>query len=210
MPMETAGSGADSERSAHTRSTLTRSTLTRSTLTRSTLTRSAAETRALGADLALMLKAGDVVALRGDLGAGKTCLIQGICQGLQVDDIVNSPTFILVNEYAGRIGTRAVAVYHFDLYRLTHPAELIDLGVEDYFSAGAVCLFEWAERGGEVLPLPRWEVELEYVGEEERRIAWQRTGAGAGDEIAPPPTEAARAACTSAARKSASTQRRRA
>ena len=187
MPMDTAGSGRSSERSA---------------VTRSAVTRSAAETRALGADLALMLKAGDVVALRGDLGAGKTCLIQGICQGLQVDDVVNSPTFILVNEYAGCIGTLAVPVYHFDLYRLTHPAELIDLGVEDYFSAGAVCLFEWAERGGEVLSLPRWEVELEHVGDEERRIAWQRVGGGAGDEIAPPQTEVAR--------ESASTQRRRA
>ena len=145
---------------------------TTSAVTRSAVTRSASATRELGVELARLLKAGDVVALRGDLGAGKTCLIQGVCQGLKVEDVVNSPTFIIVNEYAGRIGTQDVRVFHFDLYRLTHPAELVDLGVEDYLDAGGVCFFEWAERGGEVLPVPRWEVELEYLGDEERRISW--------------------------------------
>jgi tRNA threonylcarbamoyladenosine biosynthesis protein TsaE len=136
------------------------------------VTRSPEETQALGHDLALLLQPGDVVALRGDLGAGKTCLIQGVCNGLQVEDVVNSPTFILVNEYAGKIGTTDVPVYHFDLYRLTHPAELVDLGIEDYIDAGGVSLFEWAERGAELLPVPRWDIELVQTTDDERRISW--------------------------------------
>jgi tRNA threonylcarbamoyladenosine biosynthesis protein TsaE len=143
-----------------------------STVERCAVTRSPEETRELGAQLALLLQPGDVVALRGDLGAGKTCLIQGVCQGLQVDDVVNSPTFMLVNEYAGRIGAMDIPVYHFDLYRLAHPAELVDLGVEDYLSAGGVSLFEWAERGAQLLPRPRWDVGLEQTADDERRISW--------------------------------------
>tara|TARA_Y100001960_G_scaffold320308_1_gene392989 strand:- start:287 stop:778 length:492 start_codon:yes stop_codon:yes gene_type:complete len=144
---------------------------------RSETTQSAEQTQSLGAELAAMLRPGDVVALRGELGAGKTCLIQGICRGLQVEDVVNSPTFILVNEYTGRIAGRRIAtteipVYHFDLYRLADAAELVDLGVEDYLGAGGVCLFEWAERADNLLPVPRWNVELEQIGEDERTISW--------------------------------------
>ena len=149
----------------------------RSSISRSETTQSAVQTQSLGAELAVMLRPGDVVALRGDLGAGKTCLIQGICRGLQVEDVVNSPTFILVNEYvgriaAGKIATTDIPVYHFDLYRLADAAELVDLGVEDYLGAGGVSLFEWAERADNLLPAPRWNVELEQIGDDERRISW--------------------------------------
>lgn len=144
----------------------------RSSISRFETTQSAVQTQSLGAELAVMLRPGDVVALRGDLGAGKTCLIQGICRGLQVEDVVNSPTFILVNEYVGRIATTDIPVYHFDLYRLADAAELVDLGVEDYLGAGGVSLFEWAERADNLLPVPRWNVELEQIGDDERRISW--------------------------------------
>ncbi len=144
----------------------------RSQIRRSVITRSAQQTRALGEELALLLQPGDVLALQGDLGAGKTCLIQGICQGLQVEDVVNSPTFILVNEYAGRIDTTEIPVYHFDLYRLADAAELVDLGLEDYIGAGGISLFEWAERAADLLPEPRWDIELEQIADDERQISW--------------------------------------
>ena len=146
--------------------------VTRSPISRSVITRSAQQTRALGAELALLLQPGDVLALQGDLGAGKTCLVQGICHGLHVEDVVNSPTFILVNEYAGRIATTEIPVYHFDLYRLADAAELVDLGLEDYTGAGGISLFEWAERGAGLLPEPRWDIELEQTADDERRISW--------------------------------------
>ncbi len=146
--------------------------VTRSQMSRSVITRSAQQTRALGAELASLLQPGDVLALQGDLGAGKTCLIQGICQGLHVEDVVNSPTFILVNEYYGRIAATQIPVYHFDLYRLADAAELVDLGLEDYIGAGGISLFEWAERGADLLPQPRWDIELEQIADDERRISW--------------------------------------
>jgi tRNA threonylcarbamoyladenosine biosynthesis protein TsaE len=134
------------------------------------ITRSAAETRALGRDLAARLTPGEVVALVGDLGSGKTCLAQGICEGLGVPDPVTSPTFILINEYQGRIGTRAVPVYHLDLYRLADAGELEDLGAEEYLYGNGICLVEWAERAAALLPAQRWEIRLEQAGAEERRI----------------------------------------
>ena len=87
-------------------------------------THSAAQTHALGAALGRLLAPGDVVAFRGDLGSGKTCMIQGVCEALQVADYVTSPTFILINEYAGQYRGRDLPVYHFDLYRLRSADEL--------------------------------------------------------------------------------------
>lgn len=138
------------------------------------ITRSAAETRALGRELATRLAPGEVVALIGDLGSGKTCLAQGICEGLGVPDPVTSPTFILINEYQGRLGTRALPVYHLDLYRLADPGELEDLGIEEYFYGQGVCLVEWAERAVAHLPARHWEIRLEPAGTEERRITVSR------------------------------------
>ena len=134
------------------------------------ITRSAEQTRELGKALAERLEMGDVVAFSGDLGTGKTCMIQGVCAGLGVEDYVNSPSFILINQYLGRRDERVFPVYHFDLYRLTGPPDLEELGVEEYFYAQGICLLEWAERAGALLPDQRWEVVLHYLGPEERRI----------------------------------------
>ncbi|HLJ82532.1 MAG TPA: tRNA (adenosine(37)-N6)-threonylcarbamoyltransferase complex ATPase subunit type 1 TsaE [Ktedonobacterales bacterium] len=103
---------------------------------------SAEETRRLGILLGGMLAAGDVVLLTGDLGAGKTAFTQGIGAGLGVTSMINSPTFTILKEYAGR-----VPLYHFDLYRIEDPDELPALGFEDYFGGDGVCVVEWAERG---------------------------------------------------------------
>ena len=142
----------------------------------SIVSQSAAETQDLGIRLAAQLKPGDTVALDGDLGAGKTCMIQGICRGLQVSDWVNSPTFILINEYTGHLDGVAVPIYHFDLYRIRSTVDLEELGADEYFSGGGICLVEWANKGGPLLPLRRREVFLEWVGEDERRVTIRHLG----------------------------------
>lgn len=129
-----------------------------STLTSSSLE----ETGAIGRDLAGRLRRGDCVALFGDLGSGKTCLIQGICKGLKVTDAVTSPTFILVNEYRGRDQDGALLpVYHFDLYRLDGPDDLIDLGWDDYLDRNGICLIEWADCARGLLPPQTISIRIE-------------------------------------------------
>lgn len=141
-------------------------------------THSPDETQALGQTLGATLKPGAVVAFRGDLGSGKTCMIQGICQAFQVHDYVTSPTFILINEYAGKRAERPVPIYHFDLYRLNGEEDLEALGAEEYFYGDGVCLVEWAERAGELLPRDRVDVALEYGGDELRQITVELVGRG--------------------------------
>ena len=141
-------------------------------------THSPDETQALGQALGATLKPGAVVAFRGDLGSGKTCMIQGICQAFQVHDYVTSPTFILINEYGGKRAERPLRIYHFDLYRLNGEEDLEALGAEEYFYGDGVCLVEWAERAGELLPRDRVDVALEYGGDELRKITVELVGRG--------------------------------
>ncbi len=138
------------------------------------VTHSAGETQALGVELGRSLAPGEVISFYGDLGSGKTCMIQGICQALDVTDYVTSPTFILINEYGGKLGGRIVPVYHFDLYRLAGPDELEALGADEYFYGSGVCVVEWAERAGDLLPEWSREVRLEHVQGDERRIEIRR------------------------------------
>lgn len=91
-----------------------------------------------------------VYAFRGEMGAGKTTLITEICRQLGVDDIANSPSFSIVNEY--RSETTAELIYHFDFYRLDSIEEAIEIGTEDYFDSGALCFIEWPERIEDLLP----------------------------------------------------------
>lgn len=128
-------------------------------------TRSEAETLELGERLAPELKQGDVVALYGDLGSGKTHLIQGICKGLGVVTHVSSPTFTIVNEY------HAVEcpVYHFDFYRVKSAEEIRDIGFEEYVDGKGICLIEWAEKAAQFLP-KRWlNIHLSLGEQEEMR-----------------------------------------
>lgn len=142
-------------------------------------TTSAEQTAQAGRELATLLRAGDLVALQGDLGAGKTCLIQGIAEALGVTEVVNSPTFVLLNIYEGRGGLR---VYHFDLYRLATSEELEDIGALEFFHDPAgISLVEWAERVPELLPAQRWDVRLAHgASADERTIHWQPTAAAHG------------------------------
>ncbi len=106
-----------------------------------------AQTEALGATLAKTLRPGDVVAFFGDLGAGKTAFVRGMAAGLGVREPVTSPTYTIVNEYlSGKL-----PLFHFDLYRLTGPDDLFDIGWEDYLDRGGVCAVEWSERVREAL-----------------------------------------------------------
>ncbi|MDA0334792.1 MAG: tRNA (adenosine(37)-N6)-threonylcarbamoyltransferase complex ATPase subunit type 1 TsaE [bacterium] len=148
-------------------------------------TTGAAQTAAFGRQLATVLSPGDLVALSGDLGAGKTCLIQGIAEGLGVTEVVNSPTFVLLNVYTGRSDAgAALSVYHFDLYRLATRDELEDIGALEFFDdPQGISLVEWAERMPELLPARRWEIRLEHgVTADERTICWHRTAGDAHGE----------------------------
>lgn len=113
------------------------------------------------------LSPGDVVALIGDLGAGKTCLTQGIAQGVAVyqDQTVNSPSYILINEYEGKI-----PIYHIDLYRLERLEDIVALGLEDYFEGDGICVIEWADRMGELLPESHIQVTITTEDEFTRAI----------------------------------------
>jgi len=109
---------------------------------------------------------GLVVALVGDLGAGKTRLVQAAAEGLGVDpSVVNSPTFVLIQEYEGRL-----PVYHFDTYRLKDFDEFLELGADEYLSSDGVCFVEWADRMAEVLPRDRLTIEFEFTGETTRTL----------------------------------------
>lgn len=105
------------------------------------------------------LQAPAVVALRGDLGAGKTTLVQAICEGLGVREPVTSPTYALVHEYASPRGP----VHHLDLYRLRDASQLAQLGFDELLAAGGVMLIEWPERAGAQLPRDAQRVELSHV-----------------------------------------------
>ncbi len=124
-------------------------------------TASAAQTRAVGAAVASVLRAGDVVILTGDLGTGKTVVAQGIAAALGVEEPVVSPTFTLLREYDGRMPVR-----HLDVYRLDHVQEAIDLGLEELLDDGVV-LVEWGEGVHEVLPAARLEVTLALLPPDE-------------------------------------------
>jgi len=112
------------------------------------------------------LKAGDIVLLQGDLGAGKTTFVKGLAQAFKVSvKKVNSPTFVLMNCYKGKL-----PIYHFDLYRLGNPKELDTLDFDNYFYGQGVSLIEWPERLGEHKPKKCYLVEFKHKGENHRAI----------------------------------------
>lgn len=119
------------------------------------ITNSAGETRQVGTAFGSALAPGDVVALSGDLGAGKTVFVQGVAAALGCTDEVASPTFTLVNEYGG-----TPPLYHFDVYRLQKPEPAACDWMDDYLFGDGVCLIEWAENVSAILPERTWLVEI--------------------------------------------------
>ncbi|MCX5726567.1 MAG: tRNA (adenosine(37)-N6)-threonylcarbamoyltransferase complex ATPase subunit type 1 TsaE [Candidatus Saganbacteria bacterium] len=129
------------------------------------ITKNAEETRELGKKIGASLKSGDVVALTGELGSGKTTLIQGLAAGIGVSDFVTSPTFILIGEYSG-----IHPFIHVDLYRLEEEKEIEDLGILEYFDGRGIVAIEWAERMRDLLPENLIKIEIESLDETKRRI----------------------------------------
>ncbi|HET8530313.1 MAG TPA: tRNA (adenosine(37)-N6)-threonylcarbamoyltransferase complex ATPase subunit type 1 TsaE [Methylomirabilota bacterium] len=124
-----------------------------------------AETQAIGERLGASLGPGAVVACTGELGAGKTCFLQGLARGLGVTGPVTSPTFVLVNEYHGRL-----PVYHLDAYRTGSLTELVDLGLEEMLHGDGVTVIEWADKLLPLLPARTIRVHLAGLGDEPREI----------------------------------------
>ena len=136
------------------------------------ITHSPEETAQLGEAVAGCLEGGEVIALTGELGAGKTCFAKGLAHGLGIDpDLVTSPTFILINEYHGRLH-----VYHFDAYRLKDGGELEALGCDEMFAGSGVCVVEWADRVEDCLPPDRLAVRMAHAGPTSRSIDLVATG----------------------------------
>lgn len=129
-----------------------------------------AETRRLGEQVARLFQPGDVVLLQGELGAGKTCLAQGIGRGLRVAEAVKSSSFVLVNEYNGRL-----KVYHADLFRLNDPGEVFDLALEEN-AADGLLLVEWPDRAMREMPPEHLLVRFAVIDDRSRRVEIEGKG----------------------------------
>ena len=145
------------------------------------------ETRAIGQALGSHAQAGALLALIGPLGAGKTELAKGVAEGLGVTSVVNSPTFVLMNEHVGRL-----RLFHIDAYRLDDPEEAVVAGLFDDRQAAGVAVVEWADRLADRLPAERLELTLvpESDGSDKRQISWRALGVAhqrlAGEALAEP------------------------
>ena len=131
------------------------------------------QTQLLGSYLGKLAKKGDVFLLVGELGAGKTCLVQGIARGLDIKEYAFSPSFVIVREYHGRL-----PLYHIDLYRLDHIEEITDLGLEEQFYGEGVCAIEWANKGLPIMPDNNLLITFQYVpaSETERSVYLKARG----------------------------------
>src|SRR5690625_4929422 len=127
------------------------------------------ESQKIAARLALLLKAGDVLTLEGELGSGKTTFTKGIAQGLGVKRVVTSPTFTIVKEYKG-----SIRLYHMDAYRLEYSEE--DIGFSEYFNGEGLSVIEWAKFIEDFLPNERLNVKINYLSENSRLIEFDPSG----------------------------------
>lgn len=134
-------------------------------------TQSPQETQSLGVKIGQKLRPGDVIALIGDLGTGKTCLTQGIARGVGIapDEVVSSPSYILINEYNGNI-----PIYHIDLYRIETATEIAELGLGEYVDGNGVCIIEWADRMDDTLPDKCIRIHMTWIDENTRSITIER------------------------------------
>jgi len=131
------------------------------------------QTQLLGSCLGELAQKGHVFLLVGELGTGKTCLVQGIAHGLAIKEYAFSPSFVLLREYHGRL-----PLYHIDLYRLDRIEEIADLGLEEYFYGDGVCVVEWADKGLQIVPRESLLISLHYIpaSETERSICLKPQG----------------------------------
>ncbi len=129
------------------------------------------QTQQFGTRLGKIAQPGDVILLVGKLGAGKTCLTQGIAWGLGIKEYAASPSFVLVRELYGRL-----PLYHVDFYRLENLAEIAELGLDEYFYGQGVSVVEWAEKALSLLPPENLLIEMEYISDNERRLKIKANG----------------------------------
>ncbi len=129
------------------------------------LSNSPEETLNFAAEFVGRLTPPRTIALYGEIGAGKTCFVQGLAKGLNIQGPVSSPTFVIINEYEGKI-----PLYHMDLYRLLTAEDALMIGIEEYFERPGITVIEWAERAEEILPSAAIRIHLEFAGEMHRRI----------------------------------------
>ncbi len=130
------------------------------------ITRNPEQTIKLGMAISGFLQKGDTLALFGNLGSGKTTLVKGIAKGLRVKSrVVNSPSFVLMKEYKGRL-----PLYHFDFYRIEKPEETYGIGLEEFLFGKGVCVIEWADRIRKILPKQYLRIELKFEDKDRRKI----------------------------------------
>jgi tRNA threonylcarbamoyladenosine biosynthesis protein TsaE len=129
---------------------------------------SAGQTRLIGLEFARNLRAGTVLSLIGDLGAGKTEFVKGLAIGLAFENEVTSPTFTVVHEYRGG----RLALFHMDFYRLNEERELDEVGFDDYLKAGGVCAIEWGNKFPNRLPADSINIQFIIRGNDQRTIVW--------------------------------------
>ena len=129
------------------------------------------ETQEFGSRIGTLAQAGDIFLLVGPLGAGKTCLTQGIARGLNIKEYAMSPSFMIVRELYGRL-----PLYHMDLYRLDNIEEIAELGLDDYLYGNGVCVVEWAEKGLNILPAEHLLIQIDYIGDTERSLELKPSG----------------------------------
>ena len=124
----------------------------------------------IGLGIGKQLRPGSVVALHGALGAGKTTLVKGIARSLNIEEAVTSPSFTLIAEYEGSREGNPITLYHIDLYRISHPQEVEDLGMEEILDGEGICVIEWAEKASEFLPESAVRVEIVIEDKGRRQI----------------------------------------
>jgi tRNA threonylcarbamoyladenosine biosynthesis protein TsaE len=135
------------------------------------ISRSPEQTQEFGTRLGEFAQAGDIFLLMGDLGAGKTCLTQGIAWGLDIKEYAASPSFIVVRELYGKL-----PLYHIDFYRLENLDEIAELGLDAYLYGNGVSVVEWAEKGLSLLPPEHLLIKMSYVSDTERRLKLKPSG----------------------------------
>ena len=148
------------------------------------ISHSAAQTQRLGVRLGELLQGGELVLLSGQLGTGKTTFTQGLAQGMGITENITSTTFTLLKEYLGQPrpgeqhGTQRMGppLYHFDLYRLDNPEEILDLGFEDYFYSNGVCVVEWADKAEPLWPAESLHIRMKMLNETKRGLLFTATG----------------------------------
>lgn len=134
------------------------------------ISHSPAQTERIGQRLGEQFAAGDLILLVGNFGVGKTHLVKGVARGLNSDDLVTSPSFVLVNEYRCGAARRGMPIYHVDLYRIAAEGELTTIGLDELWAGDGVCLIEWPERAAAMLPAEHLAIHMQHLSETKRRL----------------------------------------